>query len=296
MTRAPLILKVGPIRYRLADLVSGQRDEFAALYGRYPQEQAGGSDAFADFTVGVKPASLLRRFVRPSVMCYGDADTFDVAPMPRIAATLMLEMALNMQVALLHDRHLVMHASGFARKDKAIICCADSGSGKSTLSALLGHLAGWRFLADEFVLLDVASGLIAPHPRPISLKNESIDLARGLGLGHHVACEFPNTHKGRIGFLRAPDDAVAAMDSQATPMALVFPRFIAGATPELIALPRADVFTRLVFSSPNYRAQGEAAFRRLSLLAQTLPSYLMVYPDFDSSRRLVDEVWDRHGG
>ena len=48
-----------------------------------------------------------------------------------------------------------------------------SGAGKSTLSALLGE-RGWRFLGDEFVLIDPDTGNIAPFPRPISLKNEAI--------------------------------------------------------------------------------------------------------------------------
>jgi HprK-related kinase A len=293
MSLAPLTLRVGPMRYHIAELARSQRSVFVHLYGRYPQDSA---DAYADFTVGITPTSLLRRFVRQSLVCYGDVTDFDVAPMPVHAASLMLEMTLNMQVALLHDRHLVLHASAYARQGKAIISCADSGSGKSTLAALLGHLAGWRFLADEFVLLDPQTGLIAPFPRPISLKNQSIDLARSLGLGDELSPEIPETHKGRIAFLRAPLDAIAGMDDLAEPIALVFPQFDGQGAAKLIEVPRADAFTRLVFSAPNYRPLGAPAFHRFADMAARLPCYFMTYPDFAASQALIETVWERHGG
>ena len=46
--------------------------------------------------------------------------------------------------------------------------------------ALRWFVSGWRLLSDEMTLLSTSDGQIYPVPRPISLKNESIDVIQKL--------------------------------------------------------------------------------------------------------------------
>ncbi|KAK0358481.1 hypothetical protein LTR94_035283, partial [Friedmanniomyces endolithicus] len=82
-------------------------------------------------------------------------------------------MGMNLQVALGHRRHLLLHAAAVERGGRAIVMTGESGAGKSTLATLLGA-RGWRFMGDEFVLLDPATGMIHAFPRLVSLKNRAI--------------------------------------------------------------------------------------------------------------------------
>lgn len=95
--------------------------------------------------------------------------------MPLIQGLLAAEMGMNLQVALGHRRHLLLHAAVVARDDRAILMSGVSGAGKSTLSLMLSQ-RGWRFLGDEFAMIDPDTGWAHPFPRPVSLKNESLAL------------------------------------------------------------------------------------------------------------------------
>jgi hypothetical protein len=76
---------------------------------------------------------------------------------------------------------------------------------------------GWRFMGDEFALVELEGGQLRAFPRAISLKNASIaELAR------HVAADrfgpvMRDTPKGTIQHLRPEPDAVDRMDEPARP-------------------------------------------------------------------------------
>ena len=83
--------------------------------------------------------------------------------MPLIQGLLAAEMGMNLQVALGHRRHLLLHAAVVARDDRAILMSGVSGAGKSTLSLMLSQ-RGWRFLGDEFAMIDPDTGWAHPFP------------------------------------------------------------------------------------------------------------------------------------
>src|SRR3954447_8352164 len=168
--RHRLDLRIGPVTFRIGSDWRAPLDALRRLYQGYPEP-----DPVADFTVRLEADKPGRRLVRPSVAIRGDYVLPDAAPLSLEHGLLAAEMGMNLQMALGQRRFLLPHASAVERDGRALLMTGHSGAGKSTLAALLGE-RGWRFLGDEFALVDLASGALHPFPRAISLKNEAVYL------------------------------------------------------------------------------------------------------------------------
>jgi len=284
------VVRCGPFAFLLRSPVGAVIDAVAALYRDYP---ADAEDGVVDYTVAVAPPNPLRRWIRPRLDLRCDVEIPDMAPQPLAHGLLALEMGMNLQIAVGMHRFLLLHAGAAARGDGAVLVTGDSGAGKSTLAALLGW-GGWRFLGDEFALVEPATGDLHPFPRPASLKNDSIDLLAARAPGGVFGPLFEGTIKGRIRHLAPPRDAVAAMDVPATPRLILTPAFEAGAPAEARRLGVAETFVLLTQASTNYRTLGEAGFLALAALAET-PAYAVRYGSADAALALVDSLWDAHG-
>ncbi len=154
-----------------------------------------GPDAFLDFDIEVRPGAGPRRWWRPQARFELDgAEPF--FPLPANQAAPLLEWGLNFCVAHRPLGYLVMHAAVLARNGQALMLPGFPGAGKSTLCASLALCDGWRLLSDELAILDPADVQLIPHPRPISVKNRSID----------IVADFPGAGKepGRI-VVEGPD-------------------------------------------------------------------------------------------
>jgi HprK-related kinase A len=282
--RHRLDLRIGPVTFRIGSDWRRPLDTLRRLYDGYPAP-----DAVADFTVRLEAEKPLRRFVRPSVAIKGDYTLPDAAPLSLDHGLLAAEMGMNLQMALGQRRFLLLHASAVEREGRALLMTGHSGAGKSTLAALLGE-RGWRFLGDEFALVDLESGALHPFPRAISLKNEAVYLfadADETRLGPVLA----NTPKGRIRHLRPRADAIARMEETARPALVLFPRYGRDLVREVRPVGAAEVFVRLTQASTNYVALGERGFDALSALVTGVPAQAIDYADTDTAVALVEELW-----
>jgi HprK-related kinase A len=282
--RHRLDLRIGPVTFRVGSDWRAPLDALRHLYSGYPAP-----DPVADFTVRLEAERPWRRFIRPSVAIKGDYVLPDAAPLSLAHGLLAAEMGMNLQMALGQRRFLLLHASAAERDGRALLMTGHSGAGKSTLAALLGE-RGWRFLGDEFALVDLDSGALHPFPRAISLKNEA------LGLFGDVAPErlgpvLAGTAKGRIRHLRPRLEAVARMDETARPALILFPRFGRDLAPEIRPVGAAEVFVRLTQASTNYVALGERGFDSLTALVRDLPARAIDYADTETAMALVDQLW-----
>jgi HprK-related kinase A len=201
---------------------------------------------------------------------------------------LAAEMAMNLQVALGHRRHLLLHASAVERDGRAVLMTGESGAGKSTLATLLAS-RGWRFLGDEFVLIAPDSGLAYAFPRLVSLKNESVAAARAAWPHARFGPLLVRTPKGDVRHLVPPASAIARMDEPAAPALLIFPRF--GFAPAVGAVPMSEAFVRLAQASTNYTALGEAGFAAMTRLVKSVPTVAIDYPDGETACAQVEALW-----
>lgn len=278
--RHSFAVRVGPAGFRIGSPWRGAIAGMRELYRGYPTPH----DGIPDFGVRLEPDRPWRRWLRPSLAIRGDYMLPDALPLPLHLGLLAGEMGMNLQMALGHRRQLLLHASAVERDGRALLMTGASGSGKSTLSALLGQ-RGWRFLGDEFALVDLRNGALRPFPRPISLKNESI----GLFPAGEIVAVLEGTPKGRLGYLRAPADAVARMDDTAQPALILFPRF--GHAKAVRPIARSEVFVRLTQASTNYVALGEPGFDALTRLVREVPARAIDYPDTSAAIDLVESLW-----
>lgn len=286
--RHSLALRIGPVSFRVGSAWPEPVAQLAALYAPYPP--AGG---VADFTVRLEPEKPWRRLIRPSVAIRGDFTLPDAAPLPLAQGLLAAEMGMNLQMALGQKRYLLLHAGCVERDGRALLLTGASGAGKSTLSALLGE-AGWRFMGDEFALLDPESGLLLPFPRAISLKNQSLPLFDGAA-PERLGPVLKGTPKGTIRHLRPPADAVARMNEPARPALILFPRFGRDFVPETRPVGAAETFVRLTQASTNYVALGERGFEALTSLVAATPAYAIDYRSGADAAALVDALWSAAG-
>jgi HprK-related kinase A len=284
-------VRVGPFSFLLR---SPLREVVAAADRLYRDYPACPPDDIVDYSVSVLPPSRLRGWVRPKLVLACDIEIPLMAPVPRAHGLLALEMGMNLQLAVGMTRLLLLHAASLERGGGALIMTADSGSGKSTLAATLGY-SGWRFMGDEFVLIDPLDAMLRPFPRPISLKNESIGLLAGAAPADRFGPRFDDTIKGTVQHLAPPVEAIAAMDSPAPPRLIVMPAFSPGSEPTARRLGQAETFVRLSRASTNYRKLGEAGFGLLSRIATTVPAYEIGYGSTDAARAIVEGLWADHG-
>ena len=277
-------VRVGPRRFRIG---SDWRAPIAALeqlYASYPQQR----DAIPHCTVRLEATSVLRRWLRPRVAIQGDYVLPEAVPVSLAHGLLAAEMGMNLQLALGERRFLLLHASAVERDGRALLMPGESGSGKSTLAALLGT-QGWRFLGDEFALLDPWTGLLHPFPRPASLKNAAIAEMQRFCPRSHFGPVIRDTPKGEICHMVPEDAALAAMERPAAPALILFPRF--GQASKSRALERAETFVRLTQASTNYVALGEAGFDALARLVAEVPAHAVDYPDTESGLLAVEALW-----
>ena len=276
-------VRVGPYGFRVG---SDWRTPIAALerlYAGYPKP-----DGIADFTVRLEATRLWRRFVRPAVAIAGDWMLPGAAPLPLAQALLAAEMGMNLQLALGGRRHLLLHASSVERGGRALLMTGESGAGKSTLSVLLAA-RGWRFMGDEFALIDLDTGEVRAFPRPVSLKNDSIAVGRAAWPGAVAGPLLRATPKGEVRHLAPDASAIAAMDVPARPALLLFPRY--GFPAELRTVPPSEVFVRLTQASTNYTALGQRGFEALIRLVRGVPAMAVDYPDGAAGVAAVEALW-----
>ena len=283
--RHRLTLKIGLANFRIGSAWASPIAALRRLYAGYPDADG----CIADFTVRLQPTGALRRWVRPSIFITGDHGLADAAPMSLAHGLLAAEMGMNLQMALGWRRHLLLHASSVEKDGRALVMTGESGSGKSTLAALLGE-RGWRFMGDEFALLDLTSGAILPFPRLVSLKNSAIDVVKGEVGEARMGPLLRGTAKGDIRHMVPRADAVARMGEGAMPALLLFPRF--GHAKDERPVGQAEIFMRMTQASTNYVTLGQPGFAALTRFVQQVPARAIDFPDGEAAVAMVERLWE----
>jgi HprK-related kinase A len=277
LRRGELALPVGPYVARVRSELEGLARALSLLYADFPVLPGHG---FADFHVHLKPIRRWRRGFAAEVAFLSDA-TEPFLPLPRDQAAAFLEWGLNWCLSQHVEDLLTVHSAVVENDGRALLLPGAPGSGKSTLCAAL-VARGWRLLSDEFALLRLDGRGAAPAPRPISLKNASIELIRARLPQAALTDPVPDTHKGVIAHMRPPADSVRRRNEDARPGWIVFPRFQKGAAAELASKAKSAAHVELAQNSFNYAALGEAGFRCLAAFIAESRCAELAFGDLDA--------------
>ena len=259
-------------------------DEFATMYARYPVEDPPGID---DARVHIVAPSRWRRHFQRQAMGWAEDIVFERVPVAQ--AFTLLESALNWGVAASDVSPLVIHSAVLERDGRALIMPAPSGSGKSTLCAALAW-RGWRLLSDEMAVFCFEDGRVRPNPRPVSLKNKAIGVIAAFEPKARFGPTYRGTHKGEIGYMEPPPDAVERAQEWAVPALVVAPIYREGASATLKRLDKTEGFRWLADNSVNASSMLKTGFEMLTAIVERCGFYLLTYSDLDEAIALVDRL------
>lgn len=286
---AGLFLHTGPFINRIQTAIPAVAEGVALLYADYAVSEA---LEFADFHVALTRPQGPRRWFRPQVRFEFDG-VRPFKPLPLGQALPMLEWGLNWCIGNHAHQFLIIHAAAIEKDGCAAILPGAPGSGKSTLTAFLMH-NGWRLLSDELALLRLDDGSLVPLARPISLKNESIDIIRRVSSAAVLSNRYTDTAKGTVALLKAPQESIDRIKETACPAWIVFPRYKPGAEPVLVPRSKADTLIEVGYNAFNYSIHGRLGFELLARLVEGADCYDFSYSDLDSAREVFEALKPLH--
>jgi len=272
---------------------SGESALAAGIARQYADFPLAPADGFVDFHVAIERPRLLRRWWRPQAFFWFDGQSLFL-PLPAAQAFPLLEWGMNWCVSSHCHQYLIIHAAVVERHGLALILPAPPGSGKSTLCAALVN-SGWRLLSDELALIDPATGMLQPLPRPVSLKNASIDIIQSFAPKAIFNPPVFETIKGTVAHMRPPADSVRRANETARPRWLVLPRFVAGSATALTPLSKAQGLMQLAENAFNYSAHGRAGFLALGQLIDSVDCYRFEYSRLEEAMACFDALADAAG-
>jgi hypothetical protein len=253
-------LRTGPFSLRIRSRVPSVAEGLADLYGqfevRHPRE------TFADFHVSVNPPNLLRRWLRPQVNFSLDG-ALPFKPLPLDQAYPMLEWGLNWCVSMHAHHYLIIHAAVVERNGLAAILPAPPGS-----------------------------GMIHALPRPVSLKNQSIDVIRQFAPDAFINRASHDTAKGTVAHMRPPKDSVQRQHEPARPAWVVFPKWEADADTLMTPRSKAETFMFLAQNAFNYSHLGADGFRVGTALIEQAGCYDFRYSRLKEAVSAFDHLAD----
>ena len=277
--------QLGPFVVEVSTDIPAVAEGLYRFYAEYPRA---GEDGFADFHVRLSRVQGLRRWYRPQVEFSIDG-RHPFRPMMLEHAFPMFEWTLNWCVANYAHQYLMFHSAVVERNGVAAILTAPSGSGKSTLCAALIN-RGWRLFSDELALIALSDGQLDPFPRPVSLKNNSIDIIRSYASDALFGPLTHDTRKGTVGHMKAPSDSITRAAERARPGWLIFPRYVAGAEPVMAPLKKSAAAFAMIENSFNYHVLGQIGFETLADLVAHSRCFQFTYSRLDDAIAAFDEL------
>jgi HprK-related kinase A len=201
----------------------------------------------------------------------------------------LLEWSMNWCISTQAHQFLLLHSAVIERHGLAVILPAPPGSGKSTLCAALIH-RGWRLLSDELALISPLDRSIVPLARPVSLKNESMDVIRRFEPSAVLNRETLETTKGTVSHMLVPPWHLARINETARPGWVIFPKYVAGAAATLTPRPKADSMLDLARNAFNYALLGRIGFDTLADVISDSDCHEFSYSRLDEAVEVFDRL------
>jgi HprK-related kinase A len=284
-----LRLVIGRFSLKISSVLPEFECALRLLYAHYPASIKGGA---YDYDIDIAPPSFVRRWIRRNSVFHLSGDA-PFLPMEIGHAHALFEWGLNWTIGSYAHNFLILHSAVVELNGCGTLLAATSGSGKSTLAAELS-LQGWRLLSDELALIDKDLRLV-PCARPVSLKNQSIEVIRARHPEAIFGPSAQDTHKGTIAHLPAPKSSVERNFETVAPRLIVFPKWTANSPLRLEAIGSGEAALRLIDQSFNYPILGRQGFERLADLVESAEAWELEYSSLDDARNTLEQLVSERG-
>jgi len=198
-----------------------------------------------------------------------------------------IEWAANWQIMLYLPRYFEIHASVMQFGESGVMFAAGPQSGKSTLA--LGLWArGWRYLSDEFALIDPDTLRVHPYPKALCIKEGSFGVLQRLGFRVELRQRYCKGRKGTVTFVSPNRFGADRVGEPCEVGHIFFCRYQNGAPPSVKTISRAEAVLRLNRQSFNFlkfRGQGVAI---MSDLVRRARCYELVSGELQATCDLVE--------
>ena len=278
--------RMGPFVFGMKTSLSQLVDPIHLLYANYPLEP---EEDFIDFEVAVSPRSWRERWLSRNASFIIDGEVPSFPSFERSLALPMFEWAVNWCVFTRPHQYLILHSAVVERNGHAVILPGQPGAGKSTLCAGLS-LRGWRLLSDEVCVMRPPCIDLIPVPRPIGLKEESINVIRAFEPGVVMGPATPGTRKGTVAHIQVDAKSVAAGQVSAKPRLIVFPSYRAGVGLSLEPISKAQTLLRIAQDAFNFSVLGAQGFDNLAALVDASDCFALTYSSMDQAIEKLNEL------
>lgn len=280
-----LELQVGPYCYQVRSNEPAIIEGLTTLYGDFSITI---NERFPDFHVALESRGTLNKIGRRKVDFYFDHRK----PFNRInvhSAYAFLEWGMNWCVSVHANEYLKVHAAVLEKKGYAIVLPGLPGAGKSTLCAAL-TLSGWRLLSDEHALIEFNSARVVPLCRPISLKNDSIEIIQRFDSRAVIGPVSSQTHKGTVAHMKS-DLCDNSHSIESVPVCwMIFPEYSPEAECKLKPKLKPESFMFAAMHSFNYSLLGELGFQTMGTLLDGVTCFDLTYAHLDQALSAIENL------
>lgn len=267
-------LTIGPFRARIRSEHASLVEHLRTLYTGYPTWEG---DEY-HFDLAIINGERHRRWIRRQALITVNG-LRPYWPLPVELAGAMLEWGVNQCIGLRTHHLISAHAAVVERGGKALILPAPSGSGKSTLCAALVY-SGWRLFSDEFALVVPNTRQLLPSPRPLSLKEGTIDLVRRRHPEVITTKERLDVEEKRFVHARPPEESIRRWQEGADARWIILPKYVPGSATTFEPVSKAQALMELAGQSFNHNYVA-AGFSTLATLVEHCDCFFVEYSELD---------------
>ncbi len=292
MTENPLeinrVLKIGPFFYEISSYFDVLLQNIDKLYFDQINSLYEAHDQFIDFYVSIRYPSFARSKIYKQAQFYLD-NKIIFNPFPFHHSTAMLEWGMNWCISTQINTYLIIHAAVIEKNGFAAVLPAPPGSGKSTLCASLVQ-EGWRLLSDELTLINLTTAEAVPVPRPIGLKNQSIDIIKQRYPEAVFGVLSSDTLKGSVCHLKPPSESVKLQFEECPIGWIIFPKYEVDADTELMAKSKGRAFMEIANNAFNYSILGVEGFDVLKKVVDRADCFSFKYSNLDEAIAVFEQL------
>ena len=288
LTTSGLIVKVGVFKYRICSPLPILGNSISVLYADYELSEYNDCSGFVDFHVLVKGiGGCFSALSRKAQFFVDDQAPFNA--LPKQHAPAIIEWGMNWCISSQINSHLIVHAAVIEKNGKAAVLPAPPGSGKSTLTASLIQ-EGWRLLSDELTIIRLDNYYVSPNPRPVSLKNESIDVIKDKYPNVVFGPISTDTSKGNVCHIKPPKLSVINQHIESPITWVIFPKYQYQSKTYLTEYNKAKALMDIAENSFNYSRLGRQGFIALRNVVDNARCYQFQYSDLDEAIETFDSL------